>query len=466
MLRGGRASQSGVTILNCRKHRDRTMSPQRQLHLGAFMRPASIHTGAWRYPGAWPDMNFNLAHTKECIQKLERAKFDAFFMADHMAVLNMPIDALKRSHTSTSFEPFTLLSALSQVTERIGLVATGSTTFDAPYHVARRFASLDHLSGGRAGWNIVTTSNPDAALNFGMTDHMEHGERYRRAREFYDVVTGLWDSWADDAFIRDAEHGLYFDPDKLHVLNHKGKYLSVRGPLNIARPVQGWPVIVQAGASDSGRQLAAETAEAVFTPPSTIAAGREFYADVKSRMEKAGRARDHMKIMPACFVVVGDTVEQARAKRAKLDSLVYYDNAIASLSIALGHDASRFDPDKPLPPIPESNASKSARDRVVAMAAREDLTVRQLAQRLGGYSGLAMVGTPKTIADEMQEWLETEASDGFTVMFPYLPGGLDDFVTRVVPELQARGLFRRDYEGTTLRDHLGLPRPKNRFFQN
>src|ERR1700722_1283755 len=360
------------------------MSGSRQLHFCAFMRPTTIHTGAWRYPGAFPDANFNLAHLKRFAQTLERGKFDAFFMADHLAVLNMPLDALKHSHTVTSFEPFTLLSALAMVTEHLGLMATGSTTFDSPYHVARRFASLDHLSGGRAGWNIVTTSNPDAALNFGMDDHMEHGERYRRAREFYDVVTGLWDSWADDAFIRDAASGLFFDPDKLHVLNHKGPYLSVRGPLNIARPIQGWPVIVQAGASDSGRQLAAETAEAVFTPPANIAAGREFYADVKSRMEKAGRAREHMKIMPACFVVVGDSV-------------VYYDNAIASLSIALGHDASRFDPDQPLPAdAPESNASKSARQRVVEMAEREKLTVRQLAQRLGGYSGLAMVGTPQT----------------------------------------------------------------------
>ncbi len=241
------------------------MTASRQLRLGAFMRPASIHTGAWRYPGAYPDANFNFAHIKHFAQRLEGAKFDAFFMADHMAVLNMPLDALKRSHTVTSFEPFTLLSALAGATEHIGLVATGSTTFDAPYHVARRFASLDHISGGRAGWNIVTTSNPDAALNFGMTDHMEHGERYRRAREFYDVVTGLWDSFADDAFIRDVDKGFYFDPDKMHVLDHKGKYLSVRGPLNIARPVQGWPVIVQAGASEAGRQLAAETAEAVFT---------------------------------------------------------------------------------------------------------------------------------------------------------------------------------------------------------
>jgi alkanesulfonate monooxygenase len=437
----------------------------RQLHLGAFMRPASIHTGAWRYPGAWPDMNFNFAHLKHAIQALERAKFDAFFMADHMAVLNMPIDALKRSHTVTSFEPFTLLSALSQVTERIGLVATGSTTFDAPYHIARRFASLDHISGGRAGWNIVTTSNPDAALNFGLEEHVEHGERYRRAREFYDVVTGLWDSWADDAFIRDVAHGIFFDPAKMRVLDHRGRHFSVRGPLNIARPVQGWPVIVQAGASEAGRQLAAETAEAVFTAQSDLVAGQAFYADVKGRMEKLGRSRGHMKILPACFVVVGDTVDEARAKRAKLDSLVDYANAIASLSIALGHDASGFNPDGPLPDnIPESNASKSGRQRAIDLARRENLTVRQLAQRLGGYSGLAMVGTPKTIADEMEEWLSTEGSDGFTVMFPHLPGGLDDFVARVIPELQRRGLFRRDYEGTTLREHLGLPRPKNRFF--
>lgn len=440
------------------------MSRDRQLHLGAFMRPVSIHTGAWRYPGAYPDANFNFGHLKRFAQTLERGRFDAFFMADHLAVLNMPVEALKRSHTVTSFEPFTLLSALAGATERIGLVATASTTFDAPYHIARRFASLDHISGGRAGWNIVTTSNPDAALNFGLEEHMDHGERYDRAREFYDVVTGLWDSWADDAFIRDAESGIYFDPAKLHVLDHKGPHLSVRGPLNIARPPQGWPVIVQAGASDSGRQLAAETAEVVFAAGSTLAAGQRFYADVKGRMAAAGRDRDHLKILPGAFVVVGDTVEEARAKRAKLDGLVHYESAIASLSIALGTDASGFDPDAPLPPIPETNASKTGRERVLELAEREGLTVRQLAQRLGGYAGLAFIGTPETIADEMEEWLETRGSDGFNVMFPYLPGGLDDFVDRVVPELQRRGLFRTEYEGTTLRDHLGLPRPKNRFF--
>jgi FMN-dependent oxidoreductase (nitrilotriacetate monooxygenase family) len=441
------------------------MAESPKLRLGAFMRPVSLHTGAWRYPGAYADANFNFAHLKSFAQKLEAAKFDAFFMADHLAVLNMPIEALRRSHTVTSFEPFTLLSALAAVTERIGLVATASTTFDAPYHVARRFASLDHISGGRAGWNIVTTSNPDAALNFGLDEHVEHGERYHRAREFYDVVTGLWDSFADDAFIRDAASGLYFDPARLHVLDHKGPELSVRGPLNIARPPQGWPVIVQAGASEAGRQLAAETAEMVFAAHGDLAAGQSFYADVKARAEKAGRSRDHIKILPGAFVIVGDTVQEARAKRARLDSLVYYESGIASLSIAIGHDASGFEPDGPLPEIPESNASKSGRERVVELARRENLSVRQLAQRLGGYSGLAFVGTPGTIADEMQEWLLSEGSDGFNIMFPYLPAGLDDFVERVVPELQRRGIFRTEYEGPTLRDNLGLPRPKNRFFE-
>lgn len=437
---------------------------QRQLKLGAFMRPISIHTGAWRYPGAVPDANFNYPLLKRLIQKLEAGKFDAFFMADHLAVLNMPVEALKRSHTVTSFEPFTLLSALAASTSHIGLIATGSTTFDEPYHIARRFASLDHISGGRAGWNIVTTSNPDAALNFGLDDHMPHDERYKRAREFFDVVTGLWDSFADDAFVRDVDSGIYVDPDKMHVLDHKGQYLKVRGPLNIARPVQGWPVIVQAGASEPGKQLAAETAEAVFTGGGSLKDAQALYADIKGRMDKLGRDRDHLKILPGAFVVVGDTLDEARDKRALLDSKVHYASAIASLSVGLGVDASGFDPDGPLPPLPETNASKSGQQRLVALAEREKLTVRQLAQRVGGYGGLSFVGTPASIADEMEEWLVTEASDGFNVMFPFLPAGLDDFVDKVVPELQRRGIFRTEYEGTTLRENLGLPRPENRFF--
>jgi FMN-dependent oxidoreductase (nitrilotriacetate monooxygenase family) len=436
----------------------------RQLRLGAFMRPVGIHAAWWRYPGAYPDANFNLQHLIRFAQKLEEGRFDAWFMADHLAVLNMPMAALKRSATVTSFDPLTLLPALAMVTRHIGLIATASTTFEPAYMIARRFASLDHISGGRAGWNLVTTSNPDAALNFGMTEHMEHGERYRRAREFYDVVTGLWDSWAEDAFVRDVENGLYFDPDRMHVLDHQGEFLSVRGPLNIARPIQGWPVIVQAGASDAGRQLAAETAEMVFASGGRLEDAQATYADIKTRAKVAGRDPDHIKILPGCLVVVGDTEDEARAKRALLDSRVHPDSGIASLSIALGHDASQFDLDGPLPDIPESNASKSGRERVIARARRDNLTVRQLAQIAGSYGGLAMVGTPAMIADQMEEWLYGDACDGFNIMFPWMPGGLDEFVDRVVPELQRRGIFRREYEGKTLRENLDLPRPENRFF--
>jgi FMN-dependent oxidoreductase (nitrilotriacetate monooxygenase family) len=440
------------------------MTQSRKLRLGAFMRPVSIHTAWWRYPGSWSDANFNFDHLKRFAQTLERGKFDAFFMADHLAVLNMPIDALKRSATVTSFDPLTLLPALAVVTERLGLVATASTTFEQPYIIARKFASLDHLSKGRAGWNLVTTANPDAALNFGMDEQMDHDERYRRAREFHEVVTGLWDSWADDAFIRDVDSGIFFDPAKMHVLNHKGPYLSVRGPLNIARSPQGWPVVVQAGASEAGRQIAAETAEVVFAAPTRIEDGRSYYADVKGRMAKLGRNPDHLKILPGVLVIVGDTVAEAEAKRAKLDSLVHTDSALPNLSMRLGVDASQFEMDAPLPPIPETNAGKSGRQSMIDLAARENLTVRQLAQRVGGYGGLSFVGTPATIADQMEEWLMTDACDGFNVMFPYLPAGLDDVVNKVVPELQRRGLFRQEYEGVTLRENLGLPRPANRFF--
>jgi alkanesulfonate monooxygenase len=441
------------------------MSGKRQMHLNAFMRPVSIHTGAWRYPGAWPDANFNLPKLVELIQHLERGCFDAFFMADHMAVLNMPYKSLRRSHTVTSFEPFTLLSALAMVTKHIGLAATASTTYDAPYHIARRFASLDHLSNGRAAWNIVTTSNPDAAKNFGMDTDMDHDERYARAREFYDVVTGLWDSWADDAVIRDVESGIFSDPDKVHVLDHKGKYLSVRGPLNIARAPQGWPVIVQAGASNAGRQVAAETAEMVFASQRTLEDGKEYYADIKARAEKIGRNPDHIKILPSLMVMLGETDEEAKEKRAILDSGVHEDSAIPSLSISLGHDASVYDLDKPLPDdIPETNAGQSSRASAIKLARREGLTVRQLAQRLGGHSGLAFNGTVKTVADNMEQWLDERGCDGFTMQFPYVPGGLVDFVDKLVPELQRRGIFRKKYEGTTLRENLGLPRPENRFF--
>ena len=427
------------------------------------MRPATIHTGGWRYPGGFADANFNLNHIIRFIQKLEEGKFDTFFMADHLALLNMPIEALKRSATPTSFEPMTLLSALAMVTEKIGLVATSSTTYDAPYHVARRFASLDHISGGRSGWNIVTTANPNASRNFGIEFQMEHDERYSRAKEFYDVVTGLWDSWEDDAFVRNQKTGIFFDTEKMHILNHQGKYLKSRGPLNIARPIQGWPVIVQAGASNAGRQLAAETAEVVFTSQPTIDHAREFYSDVKGRMKQIGRNPSHMHILPACMVIIANSLEDAKERRAKLDSLVHFESAIASLSIALGTDASVFDPEEMLPDIPETNAGQSSREKAIRLAKEEGLTVRQLAQRIGGHSSLCLMGPPELVADQMEEWLSNGGADGFTIQFPYLPQGLDDFVEKLVPILQKKGIYREDYEGNTLRENLGLPRPKNQF---
>lgn len=434
------------------------------LHLGAFMRPVGIHTAWWRMPGAAAEANFSLPHLVRFAQTLERACFDAFFMADHLAVLNLDMSALRRSATVTSFEPFTLLSALAMVTERIGLVATASTTFDAPYHVARRFASLDHISGGRAGWNIVTTSNPEAALNFGLQEHVAHDERYVRAREFFDVVTGLWDSWADDAWLRDKESGIFFDPERLHVLGHEGPQLSVRGPLNIARPVQGWPVIVQAGASDAGRQLAAETAEVIFGSSSSIEHARAFRADVSARMRRLGRAPDALRVLPACLVITGETDADAEAKRRELDSLVHPESGLPNLSMRLGVDASGFDLDAPLPELPPTNATRSGQEALVRLARERNLTVRQLAQHVGGHGGLQMVGSPSRIADEMEEWLRTDACDGFNLMFHTVPDGLDDVCRLLVPELQRRGLFRTRYEGTTLRDHLGLARPPNRFF--
>ncbi|MEI9963859.1 MAG: NtaA/DmoA family FMN-dependent monooxygenase [Caulobacteraceae bacterium] len=441
------------------------MTETRQLKLGAFMRPASIHTGAWRYPGGAPDLNFNFPLLARCAQRLEAAKFDAFFMADHLAVLNMPIEALKRSQTVTSFEPFTMLSALAMLTQRIGLVATRLDPPSTRRSTWRGGSPRWTTSrAGRAGWNIVTTSNPDSALNFGLDEHMEHDERYRRAREFYDVVTGLWDSFAEDAFVRDIESGIYFDPERMHVLDHKGKYLSVRGPLNIARPPQGWPVIVQAGASEAGRQLAAETAEMVFAPSPNLKGGQALYADIKGRMARLGRDPEGLKMLPGAFVVVGDTVEEAAAKRAKLDSLVHYDSAIASLSIGLGGGrlavrsgrAAAADPGDQRQPLGPRAGDRAGRARGPDRAPARPAPGRLRRPRLRRHG--------QTIADEMETWLHERGSDGFNVMFPYLPGGLDDFCDKVVPELQRRGLFRTEYEGPTLRDNLGLARPKNRFF--
>lgn len=426
------------------------------------MRPIGIHTAWWRYPGGFPDANFNLDHLVRFARTLEAAKFDAFFMADHLAVMNMPMEALKRSATVTSFDPLTLLPALAMVTERIGLIATASTTYNEPYHVARKFASLDHISGGRAGWNLVTSSSEYEALNFNRDHHFAHAERYQRAEEFADVVTGLWDSWDDDAFLYDKAGGQFYDPSRRHVLGHKGTHFSVRGPLNVARTPQGHPVVVQAGSSEPGKELAARSGEVVFTAQQTLADAVAFYADLKGRLARYGRAPDDLKIMPGVFPVVGRSESEAREKFEALQSLIDPVVGLALVSGLTGVNLSGYPLDGPIPELQATNGSKSRQALMLDLARREQLTIRQLYQRVAGARGhWQVIGTPEQIADALEERFLAHGADGYNVMAPILPGGLTDFIELVLPELRRRNLFRSEYAGTTLREHLGLRRPEH-----
>ena len=365
-----------------------------------------------------------------------------------------------------NFEPITLLSAIAMTTSRIGLVATASTSYNEPYHVARKFASLDRISGGRAAWNIVTSGSAGEALNFNRTAPFPHADRYKRAHEFVEVVTGLWDSWDDDAFVRDAESGIYFDRDKMHSLDHKGQNYQVKGPLNVPRPPQGWPVLVQAGASDDGIELASHYAEAIFSPHLTIEAAKPYYDKLKSSMVKRGRDPDHCKVLPGLSVFVAETEEEARRDYDLIQSLIHPIVGREILSTMLGDmDLTKYPLDEPLPAVlPPTNGSKGHYDSILEMARKENLTIRELGARVAGARGKnVFVGNPKQVADYMEEWFVKGACDGFNVMPPYIPGSLDDFCGLVVPELQRRGLFRTEYEGGTLRENLGLPRPESRY---
>ena len=440
-----------------------------QMKLGVFLPGIGHHVAAWRHPNAQADGGLNFVHYRKVAQTAERGKFDMIFLADDMAVWGDQTrepEALSRSGQLVSFEPLTLLSALAVVTEHIGLVATASTTYNEPYHVARKYASLDYLSGGRAGWNVVTSALDAEAKNFNREQHMEHGLRYERAREFIQVVTGLWDSWDDDAFIRDKETGVYVDPDKLHVLNHNGKHFQVRGPLNVARPLQGYPVIVQAGASKDGQDFAAQTAEVVFTAQSMLADAQAFYRSLKGQLAKYGRSPDQLKIMPGVFPVVGRTEEEAKEKYEQLQALVHPHVGLAQLSRLVGGvDLSDYPLDGPLPELPETNLQQGRLKLLQDLAGRGNLTIRELYLAIAGARGhRTILGTPEQIVDQLEDWFIHEAADGFNIMPPYLPGGLDEFVELVVPLLQRRGLFRTDYEGSTLRESLGLTRPANQFF--
>jgi len=438
-----------------------------QLHLGAFLYPTGHHIAAWRHPRSHADAGRDFRHYVRLAQAAEAARFDLVFLADGSGTRGDNVDFLSRTAHSyvAQFEPLTLLSALAAVTERIGLVGTASTTFNEPYHIARKFASLDHISGGRAGWNLVTSSNAHEAKNFGFDEHLAHARRYERAVEFAEVVEGLWDSWDEGAFVRDKAAGRYFDPAKRHVLDHRGEFFNVRGPLNVERSPQGRPVVVQAGSSEAGKALAARTAEVIFTAQQTLDDAVAFYADVKGRLAQYGRDPDDLKIMPGVMPIVGATEQEAQDKFAALQALIDPAVGLALVSgLTGGFDLSGYPLDGPIPELPETNASKSRQSLTLELARREKLTIRDLYLRVAGARGhWQLIGTPKHIADALEERFVNYGADGFNVMPALLPDGLDDFIRLVLPELRRRGLFRTEYEGATLRENLGLRRPVSRY---
>jgi FMN-dependent oxidoreductase (nitrilotriacetate monooxygenase family) len=408
----------------------------------------------------------------EMARTAERGKLDTIFLQDTAAIggsggLDGASPYRPSQGRQVHLEPVSLIAGLAAVTSHIGLISTCTTTYNEPYNVARRFATIDHISGGRAGWNLVTSQVEDEAGNFGLARHVDHAKRYDRAIEFYDVVAGLWDSWEEDAFLRDKESGVWFDFDKMHFQHHRGEHFSVRGPLNVSRTPQGRPVVAQAGSSDIGRELAARSADLVFTAQVTVEEGRAFCDDLRNRAEHYDRGRNDIKILPGLMPVVGRTDDEAEEQFQTLQNLIDDSLAMRALSRLTGElDIYQFSPDAPLPPLPPSNAAKARQQLIVDLARKENLTIRQVARYLGTSQGHRVLrGSAKTIADSMEEWLLAGACDGFNLLFPYFPGPLNDFVDLVVPELQRRGIFRTEYEGRTLRENLGVPVPKNRHAQ-
>ena len=439
---------------------------RKKLKLGVALFPAGGHVAAWRHPDFLPDRGLNFQEFVHAAQAAECGKLDFLFIADSSAIRGSEnLSSVRRQAHAASFEPITLLSALAAVTEHIGLIGTASTSFYQPYTVARFFGSLDLLSGGRAGWNLVTSAQDVEAQNHGAESLPPHDDRYSQASEFADVVLGLWDSWDSDAIGADRETGIYFDPDKVHFLNHKGPYYSVRGPLNVARSPQARPVLVQAGSSEAGRNLAARTAEVIFTAQRELTSAQAFSTSVRSLTSNFGRNKDELKILPGVTVVVGVTEHEAQQKRGQIARLIHPEVALALLQTVIGgFDLSKYPIDGPVPELPETNGPRSRQRLLIDLARRDKLTIRELGAIVAEAQGhRVLVGSPKQIADDFEEWLAADAADGFIVTPPVLPGSLDDFVSLVVPELQRRGLFRRDYEGSTLRSNLSLPTPRSRY---
>lgn len=434
----------------------------RQLHLNAFLMGVGHHEAAWRHPATDAAALTDVKHFQRLAQIAERGTFDSVFFADGVQIMG---DI--RHTAATRFEPITLLSAIAAVTDHIGLIATASTGFSEPYNLARWFSSLDHISGGRAGWNIVTTAGDRSAQNFNLEHNLDHAARYRRAAEFVDVATALWDSWEDDALVADVDSGVFADETKVHEIGHKGEFFQVRGPLNAVRSPQGHPLLVQAGSSEDGKTFAARHAEAVFTAQQTLEDGQDFYRDLKARVVAAGRSADSVKVLPGIVPVIGSTSDEADRLASELDGLIVPARAVTALSELIGVDLTGHPLDEPLPPLPSVsriNGAKSRFELVRDLAERERLTLRQLLGRLGGGRGHQVsAGTPNQIADHIETWFTQDAADGFNVMPPLAPSSLESFVDEVVPILRSRGLFRTEYTGRTLREHYGLPRPSSRF---
>lgn len=439
--------------------------PPRQMHLFAMPMGSGAHIAGWRHPLAADSELHGVAHYRRIAEIAERGLFDALFLADAQGFRPVPSrDAFARLDM-LRMDPVTILSALSMVTDRLGLIATMSTSYNEPYSAARRLATLDHLSGGRAGWNVVTSTTEHEAHNFGRDAHFDHGERYARAEEFVAVARGLWDGWDDGAATPDRTSGRYSDPDGVHALNHEGAHFRVEGPLTMARSPQGHPVVVQAGSSGAGLDLAARSADVVFTSHPSIESALPFYRDLKARVVAAGRAPDALRILTAIQPIVADSEAEANQIAAELDALIDPALAIAMLEMQFaGFDLSGYDPYGPLPVIPVNNASQGSQKRIVEQAARENLSLIEIARKVAaGRTSRTINGTAEQVADLLTQWFAAGAADGFVIAAPILPDMLARFVDRVVPILQARGLFRTAYAGPTLRDQLGLERPAGRY---
>jgi FMN-dependent oxidoreductase (nitrilotriacetate monooxygenase family) len=424
------------------------------MHLGLFVQAAGHHVAGWRMPGAQAGGE-NLPLLVEIARTAERAKFDMLFLAD------APFTRADfHPATIVRFEPLTLLAALAVSTTHIGLVSTASTTYTDPFNLARQFGSIDHISGGRAGWNVVTGAQAGAAANFGTTPHPPHDERYAIAAEYVQVAKGLWDSWEDGAIVKDVAAGKYADTSKMHPLNHQGKYFSVAGPLNLSRLPQGYPVIVQAGASDAGRALAASIGEVIYSVQQDLDAAKTFAKELRAEAERVGRNPRHLKIMPGVCPIVGTSLKDAKAKLGKLGGLADPVAALRVLSDRLGRDLSSYPLDGPVPELPPSGIMQGHAVTLTKLARTNGMTLRELRDYASSAQGhRLLLGTPEDIADGLEEWFAADAADGFNIMPPWFPGAFDEFVNEVVPILQKRGLFRTEYAGRMLRDHLGLPRP-------